>query len=47
MLESKVHKIKSTLLMADGKSFRLFITMPSVAYHLEAEQFQFVKTLSM
>lgn len=45
--ESKVHKIKSSLLNEKGQSFRLIITMPSVAYRLEAEQFHFVKTLSM
>lgn len=44
---SKVHKIKSSLLTEEGQSFRLIITMPSIAYRLEAEQFHFVKTLTM
>lgn len=42
----KLHKIKSNMLLENGRFFRVVITLPSIEYRIESENFKFVKTLT-
>ena len=45
-LGPKLHKIKSNFLLDNGRFFRIVITMPSIEYRIESENFKFMKTLT-
>ena len=42
----RLHKLKSNLLLPDGRDFKVIISMPRIEYRLDCDNFTFIKTLS-
>ena len=42
----RLHKLKTNLLMPDGRDFKVIISMPKIEYRLDCDNFTFIKTLN-
>ena len=42
----RLHKLKSNILLQDGRDFKIIISMPRIEYRLDCDNFTFIKTLS-